>query len=214
MNRTRTEPRPWLDRLQEQLKLPPNSGLMFFLQFLSDPKGVGAVVPTSRGAIDGLLRHVDWAGCRLFVEYGPGTGAFTRHILDRAHPDARIIAIDPNRRFVDHLRHSLFDPRLTVVQGSAADVEHILAAHGGQKADYILSGLPFSTLPAGLADAIVSATERALVPGGAFLVYQYSLFILPALRNAFARADVGRAWLCIPPARLMRAHKRQDGSLS
>jgi phospholipid N-methyltransferase len=145
MNRTRTEPRPWLDRLQEQLRLPPTSGLLFFLQFLSNPKGVGAIVPTSNAAVDGLLRHVDWETCRLFVEYGPGTGAFTRHVLERAHPDARIIAIDPNPRFVDHLRHSLFDPRLTVVQGSAADVEDILAAHGGEKADYILSGLPFST---------------------------------------------------------------------
>jgi phospholipid N-methyltransferase len=207
MNRTRTEPRPWLDRLQEQLRLPPTSGLLFFLQFLSNPKGVGAIVPTSRAAVDGLLRHVDWATCRLFVEYGPGTGAFTRHVLKRAHPDARIIAIDPNPRFVDHLRHSLFDPRLTVVQGSAADVEDILASHGGEKADYILSGLPFSTLPEGLADMIVSATERALVPGGAFLVYQYSLFILPALRSCFADVVVGREWLCIPPARLMRAYK-------
>lgn len=208
MNRTRTEPRPWLDRLQEQLRLAPTSGLMFFLQFLSDPKSVGAVVPTSRAAVDGLLRHVDWANCRLFVEYGPGTGAFTRHVLDRAHPDARIIAIDPNPRFIEHLRRTQFDPRLTVVQGSAADIEDILATHGGQKADYILSGLPFSTLPDGLADAIVSATERALTPGGAFLVYQYSLFILPALRNVFAKAEVGRVWRCIPPARLMRAYKR------
>jgi phospholipid N-methyltransferase len=107
------------------------------------------------------------------------------------------------------MRHSLFDPRLTVVQGSAADVEDILAAHGGEKADYILSGLPFSTLPGGLADTIVSATERALTPGGAFLVYQYSLFILPALRRCFADVVVGREWLCIPPARLMRAYKTE-----
>lgn len=210
MNRTRTELRPWLDRLQEQLRLPPTSGLLFFLQFLSEPKSVGAIVPTSRAAVDGLLRHVDWDTCRLFVEYGPGTGAFTRYVLERAHPDARIIAIDPNPRFVDLLRRSLCDSRLTVVQGSAADVEAILTAHGPEKADYILSGLPFSTLPDGLADAIVSATERALAPGGAFLVYQYSLFILPALRKFFARVSTGRVWRCIPPARLMCAYKHQD----
>jgi len=209
MNRSRTERRPWLDRLQAQLSLPATSGLLFFRQFLNDPMSVGAVVPTSRAAIDGLLRDVDWSRCRLFVEYGPGTGAFTRRVLELARPDARVIGIDPNPCFVDHLRRSLPDPRLTVVQGSAADIEAILAAHGAQKADYILSGLPFSTLPDGMAETIVDATERALEPGGAFLVYQYSLFVLPMLKARFAQIAVDRVWLCIPPARLMRASKSE-----
>ncbi|MCE7798771.1 methyltransferase domain-containing protein [Sphingobium sufflavum] len=185
----------------------PAAALLFFRQFLASPKSVGSIIPTSQAAIDALLDPIDWSACRTFVEYGPGTGVFTRSILARAHPDLLLIAIDPNPVFVEHLRTRMPDPRLKAVEGSAADVEAILAAHGRTQADYILSGLPFSTLPPGVGETIIAATERAVAPGGAFLVYQYSLFVLPWLKARFARVDVGREWRCIPPARLMRARK-------
>lgn len=209
MTHSRAGERPWLDRLLAPLGAPATSSLLFFRQFLRDPKAVGSIIPTSRIAIDALLRHVNWDQCRLFVEYGPGTGAFTRQVLDRMHADARFIAIDPNPYFIDHLRRGLPDPRLTAVLGSAADVEDILTAQGLKAADYILSGLPFSTLPDGLGDSIIDATERALAPGGAFLVYQYSLFVLPMLEARFTQVARDRAWRCIPPARLMRAYKQR-----
>ena len=183
------------------------SPLLFFRQFLASPKAVGSIIPTSQVTIDALLDPIDWSACRTFVEYGPGTGVFTRGILERGPADMRVIAIDPNPVFVDHLRATLPDRRLTAVQGSAEAVEAILERQGGRRADYILSGLPFSTLPSGVDAAIVGATERALVPGGAFLVYQYSLGVLPLLTAHFAQVDVSRVWRCIPPVRLMRATK-------
>jgi len=183
------------------------AALLFFRQFLASPKSVGSIIPTSQAAIDALLAPVDWARCRTFVEYGPGTGVFTRSVLARARPDLRLIAIDTNPVFIDHLRETIPDPRLSAVHGSAGDVPVILADHGRDAADFILSGLPFSTLPDGVGNHIVAATHAALAPGGAFLVYQYSLFVLPMLRKHFACIDVEREWRCIPPARLMRAWK-------
>lgn len=184
------------------------SALLFFRQFLASPKSVGSIIPTSQVTIDALLAPVDWTTCRTFVEYGPGTGVFTRSILARARPDLRLIAIDTNPVFIDYLRETMPDPRLSAVHGSAGDVQAILADHGRDAADFILSGLPFSTLPDGVGDHIVAATHGALAPGGAFLVYQYSLFVLPMLEAHFAKIDVEREWRCIPPARLMRAWKR------
>lgn len=184
-----------------------SGALLFFRQFLRSPKSVGSVIPTSQAAIHALLAPIDWDRCRTIVEYGPGTGVFTRSILARAHPELRLIAIDPNPVFIDLLRETLPDPRLVPVLGSAEDVEAMLAAEGRETADFILSGLPFSTLPNGVGDSIMAATARALAPGGAFLVYQYSLFVLPMLKAHFGRVDVERAWRCIPPARLMRGWK-------
>lgn len=189
---------------------PSNPVLLFFRQFLASPRSVGSIVPTSQSAINALLDPIDWTTCRTIVEYGPGTGVFTRSILARAHPDLMLIAIDPNPAFIDHLRSGLNDHRLKAVQGSAEDVEAILAAQDRSQADFILSGLPFSTLPAGVGEAIMAATARAVAAGGAFLVYQYSLFVLPMLKAHFARVDVERAWWCIPPARLMRAWKQSQ----
>ncbi|BAK67025.1 putative methyltransferase [Sphingobium sp. SYK-6] len=182
-------------------------GLFFAKQFLRHPRMIGSAIPTSSIAIRALLDPVDWASARVVVEYGPGTGVFTRALLARLSPHARLIAIDTNPVFVNYLRDSLKDERLTCVEGSAADVRKILADLGLEAANYIVSGLPFSTLPDGVGDEIMDATQRAIAPGGAFLVYQYSSFVLPYLKARFPRVDVDRVWRCIPPAQLFWARK-------
>lgn len=178
---------------------------LFFRQFLKSPASIGSVVPTSRAAVGRLIGTMDWSKVRCVVEYGPGTGVFTRALLAEMAPEARLVAIDTNPAFTRHLRRTIHDPRLILVDGSAANVETILAVHGFDGADVILSGLPFSTIPRDVARSIMDATARALRPGGAFLIYQYSLFVLPMLRARFGRVDVGRVWRCIPPARLFKA---------
>ena len=171
---------------------------------------VGSVIPTSRAAIQTLLNTVDWRDVSCVVEYGPGTGVFTRALLSKVGPETKVVAIDLNPVFTEYLRKAVHDPRLIVVDGSAADIESILADHGIAHADYVISGLPFSTLPRAVADAIMDATARALRPGGAFLVYQYSLFVMPMLKARFGRVDLARAWRCVPPARLFRAWRTED----
>ena len=44
---------------------------------------VGSVIPSSRVLIEKMLEPVDWANTRVFVEYGPGVGTFTRPLLDK-----------------------------------------------------------------------------------------------------------------------------------
>jgi len=179
--------------------------LFFFRQFLKAPSSVGSVIPTSRAAIRAMLDPIDWSMVSCVVEYGPGTGVFTRALLARLGPDAKLIAIDTNPDFTAYLRKAIHDPRLIPIDGNAANVETILAVHGFSHADYVISGLPFSTIPRSVTQNILDATARAVRPGGAFLVYQYSLCILPRLTSRFARVDLGRAWRCIPPARLFYA---------
>src|SRR4029077_16619192 len=103
-----------------------------------------------------MLRPVDWATTQVFVEYGPGVGTFTRPVLDLLAPDAKLIAIDTNPDFVAYLRREIPDPRLHCVGGSDADGATILGEHGHDHADYILSGLPFSTLPPGVGPQIAA----------------------------------------------------------
>lgn len=180
---------------------------MFFSGFLKHPVMVGSVIPSSGKLIDRMLSRVDWANCKLFVEYGPGVGTFCRPILERMAPDATLIAIDTNPDFIRYLDHTIVDSRFVAVNGSAADVEAIVAEHGHEAADYVLSGLPFSTLPAGVGPAIATATHRVIRPGGAFLVYQYSPKVLSFMAPHFERIDHDMEWLNIPPAQLYWAWK-------
>jgi len=171
---------------------------------------VGSVIPSSKILIDKMLKPVDWSNTRLFVEYGPGVGTFTRPILDRLNKDARLIAIDTNPDFIDYLNGDIVDDRFVAVHGSAADVEKIIAAHGFDYADYILSGLPFSTLPPGVGDEIGAATGRAIRDGGAFLVYQFSPKVRDFIAPHFERIDRGFEWINVPPATLFWAWRQRD----
>ena len=192
-------------RLSRELSGGP---LWHFLRgFIKHPVMVGSVIPSSKVRIDKMLEPVDWSKCRLFIEYGPGVGTFTEHVLQRLRPDATLIAIDTNEDFTRYLRRRFADSRLFAITGSAADVGQIMADCGFEHADYALSGLPFSTLPPGLGPVIARETAAALRPGGAFLVYQFKPKVRDYLVPYFSRIDRGFEWINIPPAQLFWAWK-------
>jgi phospholipid N-methyltransferase len=174
----------------------------FLKGFIKHPVMVGSVIPSSKAVIDKMLAPVDWTNCKLFVEYGPGVGTFTEHVLRRMAPDATLIAIDTNEDFIRYLTGKFRDNRLLAVNGSAADVGQIIADCGFANADYILSGLPFSTLPPGVGPAIAAETYEALRPGGAFLVYQFKARVRDFMAPHFDRIDRGFEWVNIPPCHL------------
>ena len=180
----------------------------FLRGFLKNPVMVGSVIPSSRVLIEKMLKPVDWESTKLFVEYGPGVGTFTRPILELLPADATLVTIDTNADFTTFLKESIDDQRLVAVTGSAADVAKILADRGLGKADYVLSGLPFSTLPPGVGDAIGEATAKVVRPGGAFLVYQFSPKVRDFIAPHFDRLDRGFEWINVPPATLFWAWKK------
>jgi phospholipid N-methyltransferase len=174
-----------------------------FLQgFIEHPVMVGSIIPSSRFTIAKMLTPVKWDECKLFVEYGPGVGTFCRPVLDRLPRGGQLIVIDTNPLYIDYLKATISDSRFIPVLGSAADVEEIVRAHGHDNADYVLSGLPFSTLPDGVGPAIAAATHRVLRPGGAFLVYQFRPSARDYMARHFARIDAGFEWLNVLPCKL------------
>ncbi|MFC3440243.1 class I SAM-dependent methyltransferase [Sphingobium rhizovicinum] len=182
---------------------------MFFRQFVKHPGMIGSVIPSSATLVDRMLDQVDWRNTRLFVEYGPGVGTFTRPILDRLPADATLLAIDVNLDFVAYLEAEIDDPRLRVVHGSAADVRRFIKEAGHYQADYVLSGIPFSTLPDGVGAAICAETRTALRSGGAFLIYQYSRYVCRMLTPVFEDVSDSLEWRNIPPCRMIRAVKQE-----
>lgn len=183
---------------------------VFFKGFMQHPVMVGSIIPSSRFTIEKMLAPVDWESCRLFVEYGPGVGTFCQPVLDRLPRDGALIVIDTNPLYIDYLRRAFADSRFTAVLGSAADVERIIREHGHDHADYVLSGLPFSTLPDKVGPQIAAATHRVLRPGGAFLVYQFSAKARDFMARHFSRIDAGFEPLNVPPCRLFWGWREAD----
>jgi phospholipid N-methyltransferase len=188
--------------------------LLFGRNFVKHPRMLGSLIPSSRFLVDRVLRQVDWGRAGTIVEYGPGVGTITGEILRRLRPDAALVTIEMNRDFVHYLRRTVHDRRLHVAEGSAADVKDVLADRKMGHADYVISGIPYSTMPADVRERILRATHDVLHPHGAFLVYQFTRAVLPYLRDTFALVDQEFEPRNIMPARLFfcRRHPERRGA--
>ena len=184
-----------------------SSAALFLRQFRQSPRTVGAVLPSSAALAHSMLAPIDFSTARVIVEFGPGTGAFTRAIAARLPPDCRYLGIELNATFCAALRAAF--PRLEFVHGSVADLAHILPRHEVSQVDAIVSGLPWASLPIGLQEAVFPIIAHALAPGGVFCTFAY-LHGLPlpgaqALRRRLHRVFpvVNRSpvvWANVPPA--------------
>ena len=163
---------------------------------------LGSLVPSSRFLVRTLLSQIEWDRARILVEYGPGVGTFTREILKRMRPDATLVVIELNPTFVSFLRHEIRDPRLRVIYGSAAGVRAVLEEMGSPSADYIISGIPYSTLPDSARREILRESRQVLSPEGEFLVYQFTGTVLPYLQSSFRSVRQDFELLNILPARI------------
>lgn len=202
MTSTQLARKPLSARIKQRVMRAMGPWGVFLQGFIEHPVMVGSIIPSSRFTIARMLGPVKWDECKLFVEYGPGVGTFCRPVLERLPRDGRLIVIDTNPLYIDYLKATITDSRFIPVLGSAADVEDIVHAHGFDHADYVLSGLPFSTLPDGVGPAIAAATHRVLRPGGAFLVYQFSAKARDYMARHFNRIDADFEWLNVLPCKL------------
>jgi phospholipid N-methyltransferase len=139
----------------------------------------------------------DVPAARTVVEFGVGTGVYTQQILERLGPDARFLAFEVDSKLASAASRRLRDPRLRVINDSAENVETYLE---GEKADVVVSSLPFTTFPAPLRESVMDLSRRILSPGGVMLVLQYSPKILPYLRSRFSRIRRRISPLNVPPA--------------
>lgn len=187
--------------------------LLFGRNFIKHPKMLGSLIPSSRFLVNRVLDEVDWSGGRVFLEYGPGVGTFTTEILRRMRPDAVLIALETNTDFVRFLRGRLRDDRLHVIHGSAADADSALANLDLSHADYVISGIPYTTMPPALRDTILRKTHSVLDANGAFLVYQFTRAVLPYLQQVFGSVYQDFEPLNVMPARLFFCrHQANNGA--
>lgn len=173
----------------------------FVRGFLRAPRTVGSIAPSSRYLVAAMLDAAQVERRHVMAEFGPGTGVFTTEIVRRMRPDARLLVFEIDPGFVARLRHRIRDPRVTVIQGSAADLKQHLLALGAEQVDCIVSGLPFTSLPREVTHAILQTTRECLAPGGLFVTYQYTPMLLRLLRTYFPTMRIASFVLRnLPPA--------------
>ncbi|MBP2706045.1 methyltransferase domain-containing protein [Microbispora sp. RL4-1S] len=190
---------------------------------LRRPGVVGAVAPSSSALARALSAIVPTTGPAVVVELGPGTGPVSDAIRGRLAPGSRQLAVEIDPAMVTYLRRA--KPWLEVVHGDAAELGALLAPLGVERADAVVSTLPWSLFPADPQRRILREVGRVLAPAGAFTTVAYlSAVAMPSswafrrrLRAAFDEVlTTGPVWRNMPPGlvhvcRRPVARERSDG---
>lgn len=186
----------------------------FFSEFIANPSAVGAVASSSRSLRRRMLEWIEWENANVVIEYGPGTGVFTEHILACMRPGAKFIAIEINPVFTQMLRQRF--PALRVYLDSVAHVQDICKKEGVDQVDAIISGLPWALIAEKNQNSYLDATLEVLSLRGQFVTFAYLTgLLLPEaqrfkakLHQRFSGVQKSRvSWLNLPPAFVYRCRR-------
>ncbi|MQA25365.1 MAG: SAM-dependent methyltransferase [Micromonosporaceae bacterium] len=192
----------------------------FLREFARNPQRTGALAPSSPELAREAVLPIPSSGDPVVVELGPGTGSFTGAIQDRLSGRGHHVAVELNPRFAELLQVNF--PAVDVATDDATHLASLLADRSIERADVIISGLPWAIFPDEVQTGLMDAVTASLCPAGAFtsFAYLHALRLPPArrfralLRETFEEVVVGRTvWQNLPPARVYFARRPRQRSV-
>lgn len=180
----------------------------FLRESLRNLRLTGSVSPSSRFLCRAIINKIDPLNANTVVELGPGDGVITRFILERLRPNARLVIFEINPVFVEKIRSTFSDARMTIVHDSAENMGAHFKELGITEVDYFISGIPFVMLQDNLTESITQMCKAWLRVGGKFVQFHYSPLLLRLYRRVFGNLSVEIVPLNIPPAIVVSCEKQ------
>ncbi|PGA02983.1 class I SAM-dependent methyltransferase [Bacillus mycoides] len=175
--------------------------LSFLSQCITNPRNVGAVLPSSKFLAEKMMENINFENAKYIIEYGPGTGVFTEKLLKKRNSNTTLMLVENNREFYLMLKEKFKEEKnLFIVWGSAENIDEYLKNFSIPYADYIVSGLPFASLPQNVSDEILLTTTKILKKDGVFITFQYTKFKKKFLNQFFDTIDEKWELRNVPPA--------------
>lgn len=185
----------------------PSDLVLFLRQLARNPVQTSAVVPSSAFLARAMVAGLGPESGRV-VEFGPGTGVFTRAILKAGVRPQDLTLFEMNPDFAVHLR--LAFPGVTVHVTGAQNITQFCDTDVGT----VISGLPLLSMPTELRRAIVCGAFKILRKGGTMVQFTYGQKtpLDPAsfdvLGLTYERKT--KIWFNLPPATVYAFRRRAD----
>lgn len=144
---------------------------IWFKNYLRHPLQLGALFPSSSYLGSLMISHIGSDLNGKLLELGPGTGSFTRAMVDKGIPEEKLVLIEQSKDFVNLLRNSF--PKANVVCGDVKELTGILNELGIHQFDEIVSGIPLNAMSVSLRKKICREAFNLLRPGGSFVQVSY-----------------------------------------
>ena len=177
----------------------------FIAGFIRNPGRNGSLIPSSRSLTDAMIAGLPWDRIETLVELGSGLGTFTGAIMAHARVGTRVILVEVNPDYAAHLDER-YGERVIVERTSATELDAILARHGIERPDCIISGLPLASLPSAVSERIAGHIRHFIGLGTIYRSFTYC----PARTMRFFGDGVldyqsPRIWSNFPPAVVLGA---------
>jgi len=178
--------------------------LLFILQYITKPRTVGAILPSSKYLAQKMIKNIDFASAKCIAEYGAGTGVFTHQLVQKRNPNTLLLIFEMNESFCDKLKQQFANqPNMFIINDSAAKIGEYLAKFNQPHADYVISGIPFASIPKENAVAILNQTKKHIKKEGKFITFQYTLLKKDFIGQFFNEIKLTREFRNIPPAYIL-----------
>jgi len=174
--------------------------MSFITEFFKNKSEVGAVAPSSKFLGNKMYGGIDFSKVKCIVEFGPGTGVFTKEIIKRMNPSACMLVFETNPSFYIQLKQEIDDPRVIILNESAEKIGEYLALENQEKADFIISSLPLTVFPKELKENILKKAVENLSKDGQYIQFQYSLNAHKLLKEKFNSVKLAFSLINMPPA--------------
>lgn len=180
--------------------------LLFFRSWLTRPLEVASIAPSSKWLAAAMTVEVGPSPGGV-LELGPGTGTFTRRLLQDGINEERLILVERNPAFATLLRQRF--PKATLVEGDARQLRLPAAGRIGAA----IGGLPLLSMPKPVVQDILAAVFRHLADDACLFQFTYGPRCpVPAqVLDALDLEASFRRWVPfnLPPASVYRIRRRQ-----
>jgi phospholipid N-methyltransferase len=178
----------------------------FFWGWLRNPKGVGAVFPSSPSV--GKLLVTGVRPDARVIELGGGTGTVTQAILDAGVSPKDLLVLEKDAGFAKFLTRRF--PDVQVINADALELDRYANRLSGP-ADFVISGLPLLLFSDDERGQLLDRAFTVLAENGRFHQFTYGArcpVSQERLHELGARATlIGVAPFNVPPAFIYRLRK-------
>jgi len=183
--------------------------LTFFRAWTENPLQVASITPSGE-ALSQLITSEISSATGPVIELGPGTGVFTRALLDRGVDERDLTLIEFGSEFAVMLQTRFPDARVLWMDARRLGQ---LRPDEGRPVGAVVSGLPLLSMPPRKAFAILMGSFRLMGENGKFYQFTYGPRC-PIPRRILDRLGlkavcIGWTHNNIPPASVYRISRRR-----
>ena len=178
------------------------SRFKFLIEAIKNFREVGTITRSGKALSEKITSFITKED-KYVLELGAGDGVITRSILEKMHPDGKLLAFEINPNMFAILS-KIEDPRFFPINDSAENMEKYMKEYKIDIFDSVVSAIPYIVLPEELAMKILGLCKKNLKKGNNYMQVRYAKTLASLYKSVFGNLETHFVLFNVPPAYAFR----------